>query len=1303
MKRKKLTGWKRMAAFAMALTLTIGDGASVWAAVVPQTVTETAAQTEDAMEAVGATEQTESEADSESVENDNGQTKESEAAEVSEVTETTEKVDETETEGTTENVNNTETTEDTENNDETESVETETETETEQETEKETEEEERAAIDKPSKVINVSGERNCYTLTTQSGKLLRYVYVNQFQNGVIVAGTPDERVDYKIVKRSSLWDKTVGLYKYGNDYYGQCGSTDIDGFVRLYYKAETIIKGNTEQYKDAYGMYKVNGKTYLYMQTCDRTGYHYITEGDEITEIGMCDSDEECQNVIDRYAVKDGDKVIYYNYNGHFYKKLQSIRKYDSKSKTYKYIVYAGRGYEISFEKSNVKISWNEITNDKATLKNKAGDLMKVGYEVICDGNTNVYGMSGLFLDASEGKLHAMTPSDHEIIPYVVLSQGQQVNVKVRAVYYHEVTDIKKAEYKNWDDNSRYIVESKQTKYVADMYGQWSDVYTYKNEVVKQLSAVTGVKASVNGKKITVSWNPQNGASNYQLFYIQSSKPLNITNADSFLQFYKHGGSLYDAYVNTKGENDSFETDYTYAVKPYCDFTVKSALPYNYFCVRLGATEDGYYSDGSYSEAANVTCNVNGNIPVVKNLKIEKTENGQRWQLSWTPVDADVIIYAFEDGKIPAYYNYELLSAYGYYTDGNGAQKKLYLEDILTELQRKEIKSYVHAYKATGSYGAYSFSSLKPGVKYTFVAHTYDTDSSLYKVQKKPVYTINQKIKITDNQKNEIYKDMSVGMTYYMAMSEASNMVSCTEKVSVPYVYTKAGKNSIKLSFDKGNNTGYEIYRLSGKKYKKIATITDRIYTDQNLKQNTKYTYKIRSYYYDPDRKIKSYSEYKNITASTSRVNNIELKVVKSSKNSAKLIWTKVSFATKYEIYRTSELDKDVTEVKNSLNSGNSANNVYNSKYELVKTITNAKTTSYTDKKLKSGEKYTYIVNAYYKDGKALKYISRSASVEMQLEAPKNVVLTNKGKNVNAKWDADKFAAGYQVRYVIYDKYGRKKTATPKVVTAKKNKYTIKGLAAGEYVNVSVRAYTSKKIYSEWTAEKESASLAAAKSIKAVYDTKKKAVKITWKKVKGAKYYKVYRSISMPVYNSDEKLYAVSGNLIAKDSNDDTGYENEACYTDYYGETGSVTKTTAYDRAQLKSGVTYYYTVCAYGEKGTRIASYMSYGSGTQYASGKPASILYGVKIAAKLKNNKKGIVTVSYNKVKGAKTYQIYRAEKKNGKYTLIGTTKKTTFADKKAKKKKTYYYKVVVNGKNALLADFKTQSSAVKIKVKK
>lgn len=135
---------------------------------------------------------------------------------------------------------------------------------------------------------------------------------------------------------------------------------------------------------------------------------------------------------------------------------------------------------EISFDKSYVKISWNRITNDTETLTNKAGDLMKVGYEVICNDNDNVYDMSGLYLDASDGTLHRMTTSNQERLPYVVLNAGEQVNVKVRAVYYHEVTDIRQDEYQNWSDKSKYVIESKQTKYVADMYGEWSDVYTYK-------------------------------------------------------------------------------------------------------------------------------------------------------------------------------------------------------------------------------------------------------------------------------------------------------------------------------------------------------------------------------------------------------------------------------------------------------------------------------------------------------------------------------------------------------------------------------------------------------------------------------------------------------------------------------------------------------------------------------------------------------------------------------------------------------------------------------------------------------
>lgn len=182
MKRKRLTGWKRMAAFAMALTLTVGDWTSVGAAGLPQTdvqtVTEAVIQEEDAMEAALATEQTEteSETDSESAENDSGQTENSEASEIpetSEASETEKTVEETE------NVNDTEVMET--------ETEEESEEEIEEETEEETEEEELAAIDKPSKVINVRGKDDGSIITTASGRQLRYAYVNRFQNGVIAA------------------------------------------------------------------------------------------------------------------------------------------------------------------------------------------------------------------------------------------------------------------------------------------------------------------------------------------------------------------------------------------------------------------------------------------------------------------------------------------------------------------------------------------------------------------------------------------------------------------------------------------------------------------------------------------------------------------------------------------------------------------------------------------------------------------------------------------------------------------------------------------------------------------------------------------------------------------------------------------------------------------------------------------------------------------------------------------------------------------------------------------------------------
>lgn len=51
---------------------------------------------------------------------------------------------------------------------------------------------------------------------------------------------------------------------------------------------------------------------------------------------------------------------------------------------------------------------------------------------------------------------------------------------------------------------------------------------------------------------------------------------------------------------------------------------------------------------------------------------------------------------------------------------------------------------------------------------------------------------------------------------------------------------------------------------------------------------------------------------------------------------------------------------------------------------------------------------------------------------------------------------------------------------------------------------------------------------------------------------------------------------------------------------------------------------------------------------------------------------------TLSWSKVEGAQKYVVYRSTSKNGTYTKLTTTKKTSFTDTKAKKGKKYYYKV-------------------------
>ena len=76
------------------------------------------------------------------------------------------------------------------------------------------------------------------------------------------------------------------------------------------------------------------------------------------------------------------------------------------------------------------------------------------------------------------------------------------------------------------------------------------------------------------------------------------------------------------------------------------------------------------------------------------------------------------------------------------------------------------------------------------------------------------------------------------------------------------------------------------------------------------------------------------------------------------------------------------------------------------------------------------------------------------------------------------------------------------------------------------------------------------------------------------------------------------------------------------------------------------------------------------------------------------------GGVKISFKKVKGAKSYTIYRSSKKNGVYKKVKTlkSKKSSYIDKKAKKGKNYYKVIAKKGKA-----YSPSSKVKKVKLKK
>jgi fibronectin type 3 domain-containing protein len=124
----------------------------------------------------------------------------------------------------------------------------------------------------------------------------------------------------------------------------------------------------------------------------------------------------------------------------------------------------------------------------------------------------------------------------------------------------------------------------------------------------------------------------------------------------------------------------------------------------------------------------------------------------------------------------------------------------------------------------------------------------------------------------------------------------------------------------------------------------------------------------------------------------------------------------------------------------------------------------------------------------------------------------------------------------------------------------------------------------------------------------------------------------------------------------------------------------ATTKNTSYLDKGLKTGVTYFYKVCAIREENGSVVR--SEYSAPIWKSPKLSKVygFYAISIQKKTTD-------ISWSPVDGASGYIVYRCSKRDGTYTKAGQTTETTFVDRNRKSGTTYYYKArayrYVNGK--------------------
>lgn len=423
---------------------------------------------------------------------------------------------------------------------------------------------------------------------------------------------------------------------------------------------------------------------------------------------------------------------------------------------------------------------------------------------------------------------------------------------------------------------------------------------------------------------------------------------------------------------------------------------------------------------------------------------------------------------------------------------------------------------------------------------------------------------------------------------------------------------------------------GAKFYRVERKTDKgSYAVIADEIplstlaYTDNGVKANTKYTYRIIPYQVVNGTKVEGAASNEiSVTPVLPAVKSAS--VTKVDYKSLKITWSKVTGATGYQVYRSTS------------KSGT---------YSRVATISSGSTVSYQNTKLEPGVSYYYKVRAFCSDKSGTVYgeYSPITGGVTSLNKVSGVKTSSSAYNsIKLTWSKVPGATGYVIER---SENGSTYKSLKTIGSGSTVSYTdANKISFNKKYYYRIRAYykrsDGKNTYGSYSSAVSGVSKLAATKITSTSSVNYNTVKITWAKVAGASGYKVYRATSA-----------------------NGSYSTVATI-----KSGS---TVSWQNSGLTMDKTYYYKVRPY-----RVASGKEvYGS---YSSAVKAIPKLGKVTKEKAVSASYNSIKVSWTKTAGASGYVVYYSTSKNSGYKTLKTVTGTSYTHTGLTAGKTYYYKI-------------------------